>query len=310
VADFARELIDLHRRQVQGLVEIRGVRRMRALYNEARTDLEEKLRALMRAGRGTTFSAHHVRQILIQVEDAIRQIEAGARAHLEDLDAVAKELAPRHIVRTVNALSVHYGGGQPVVQAQQAAVFTGVYRDTVPSLLDRHAASVRTYGRPVIEKVRKQMALSILQGEDVDAAVGRVAGAAGIVAQDRWRAERIVRTEAAYSYGVAAQAGMQALGRQVPRMMKRLVATFDPRTGDDSRMLHGQTVPVDQPFVWHVHDHRGRPTGKTIFYMQPPNRPNDREITIPWLASWDGAATAIGEPGAVQPSTRGLPPGQ
>jgi len=132
-----------------------------------------------------------------------------------------------------------------------------------------------------------------------------VAGSAGLYEGQRWRAERIVRTEMSYSYGVSKQVSMGDLARQVPRMRKRLVATHDDRTGQDSIDLDGQTVDVDKPFVWAVRDSKGRLTGKIVHYMQPPNRPNDREVVIPWLDDW--SAGALGTAGPVTPSTSGLP---
>ena len=60
-------------------------------------------------------------------------------------------------------------------------------------------------------------------------------------------------------------------------MLKRLVATFDARTGFDSIGLHGQTVPVNKPFVDPYF-------GKE--YMAPPNRPRDREVVVGWRASY------------------------
>lgn len=60
-------------------------------------------------------------------------------------------------------------------------------------------------------------------------------------------------------------------------MFKKLVATFDDVTGRDSVVLHGQTRPVDQPFYDKVNG---------ITYMAPPNRPNDREIIVPWRESY------------------------
>jgi hypothetical protein len=52
---------------------------------------------------------------------------------------------------------------------------------------------------------------------------------------------------------------------------KELVATFDDRTGEDSRMLHGQRRALNDMF-WDPYFQRK--------YPYPPNRTNDREIMI------------------------------
>lgn len=299
-------MINLHRRQLAGLVEIRGVGRLRPLYDQSRVELERKLKRLLRAGKGQTFQAHHLRQVLVQVRTAIRDVEGDVAANLEEVGEAASELAPRHLVHAIEVLGSHFAGTTPVLQPRQAAVFQRAYADSAPSLLDHFRQSSRLYGPPVVKKIRDQLTLSMLQGEGIEETIDRVAGTDGAFANQRWRAERIVRTESAFSYGVAKQVGMQELRREVPKLQKRLVATNDDREGDDSKELNGQTVDVDKPFVWVVKDSRGRPTGKVVRYMQPPNRPNDREIVIPWQSSWP-ASPALDNAGPVDPSTAGVP---
>lgn len=286
---LVRRVVDLHRRQLVGVIEARGVRRLQRLYEESRSDLERGLADLRRRGRNATFGAQHLRIVLAQVADAVRGFQGGLGEHLALTGRQAAVLAPRHVVDLVAKMETRFGRMTPVVQARQAAVVAGVERDVMPSLLNRFRSSVRLYGGPTIMAIREGLARSIIQGEGVDDAVGRVSEAGGLFDSQRWRAERIVRTELSYSYGVSKQGSMTALKAEVPRLQKRLVATFDVRTGEDSKELNGQTVDVDQPFLWEVRDSRGRLTGKVVRYMQPPNRPNDREMTIPWLATWEGA---------------------
>jgi hypothetical protein len=303
---LVREIVDLHRRQLFGLIEIRGVGRMRRLFAESRLELQDKLRAVVRAGRGKTFTAHHLRLVLAQVSDSAAGFEADLGEHLARTGRTAAVLAPRHLTDMVSRMEARYGAHvTPVVQARQAAVVAGAHRDVMPSLLDRYRTSVRTWGRPTIARIREQLARSIVQGEGVDEATRRVSDAGGLYEGERWRAERIVRTELSYSYGAAKQRSMESLRTQVPKLQKRLVATFDDRTGEDSKELNGQTVEVHQPFLWHVKDSKGHPTGKVVRYMQPPNRPNDREVVVPWQEGWGSGGLA--RPGDVEPSTAGLP---
>lgn len=287
------------------MVEVRGVGRFRKLYSDARGELEDRLRALVRAGKGSTFTAVHLRQVLVQVADAARGLEGDLFAHMETTGRVAANLAPRHLANMVGQLEGRYGRMTPVVQAAQAAVVRGVYRTVEPTLLDRYRSTSRLYGPQAISSIRQGLAMSIVQNETVDQAVERVSGTSGLFQAQRWRAERIVRTEMQWSYGVAHQRAMEELKPAVPKMRKRLVSTFDDRTGKDSKALNGQTVDVDQPFVWVVKDARGVPTGKVVRYMQPPNRPNDREVVIPWIDTWGAAGLA--HPGPVEPTTAGLP---
>jgi hypothetical protein len=286
VANALVEAVNLQRRQLAGLVGVRGVDRLAPLYAGARRDLRDRLAALVRRGRGGTFTAHQLRLVLAQVGDAAVAFEGTLATHVGEVARDAVALAPRHVVAAVDAGQRAFGRATPVVQPAQAAVFERMYRGVPPSLLDHHRASVRHYGRPVVDACRGALARSIVRGETLDQAVDRVAGTDGVFQGQRWRAERIARTELSYSYGVANQRALEELRPAAPRMMKRLVATHDDRTGDDSIKLDGQTVPVDQPFVWVVADSKGHPTGKVVRYMQPPNRPNDREVVVPWMADW------------------------
>jgi len=237
------------------------------------------------------------------VTDTVRGFERGLFDHMKATGRMAGVLAPRHMTDMVTRLESHYGRMTPVIQAAQAAVVQGVYPKVAPVLLEKYRSSVKLYGPQAIGAMREGLARSIVQGETVDEAVGRLTPE--LFDRQRWRAERIVRTEMSYTYGVSNQRAMQELAPVVPKMMKRLVATFDNRTGEDSELLNGQTVPVDQPFLWEVTDSRGNKTGKVVRYMQPPNRPNDRECVIPWVDGW--SAQGLAEPGPVKPVVpRGL----
>lgn len=299
MASLIRDIVDLHRRQLFGVIEVRGVGRMKKLYADARGELEAKLRRMVRAGKGETFGAQHLRMVLTQVADTVKTFEQELVHHMDQTGRMAGNLAPRHLVSMVEKMEEKYGRMTPVVQAAQAAVVRGAYPEVARTLLDKYRQSAEFYGPPTMRAIRTGLAHSIVQEETVDEAVGRVVETDGLFDLQRFRAERIVRTEMSYSYHVTNQRGLEQLAPAVPKLMKRLVATHDSRTGEDSIELDGQTVPVDQPFVWVVKDARGHPTGEVVRYMAPPNRPNDRETVIPWQESW---GVSLGEVGGVRPS--------
>lgn len=301
MASLIREIVDLHRRQLFGVIEVRGVGRMRKLYSDARGELESKLRRLTRTGRGDTFQAQHLRMVLTQVADTVATFQKDLVHHMDTTGRMAGNLAPRHLVSMVGKMEAKFGEMTPVVQAAQAAVVRGAYPDVARTLLDKYRESAEFYGPETMRAIRTGLAHSIVQEETVDEAVGRVVESDGLFDAQRWRAERIVRTEMSYSYHATNQRGLEQLAPAVPKMMKRLVTTHDDRTGEDSIELDGQTVPVDQPFVWVVKDARGAPTGKVVRYMAPPNRPNDRETVIPWVAGW-ADPSQVTDLGGVRPS--------
>lgn len=285
-AETLRAIVRTQRAQVFGMVEIRGVRRMNRIYDLARVDLENRLADLRRRGLGQTFTAAHLNVVYRQVLDALQALQNQMRAHLGVEGPQIARLGGDHMVNSLERLQRAFRSTTPILPQHEIAVFSRALPAIDSSLLARYPSSVATYGPPTIRAIEEKMAISLAKNATVDEAIDAVASADGALAAQRWRADRIVRTEMAYSYGVAKQTSMQQVRARVPQMMKRLVATFDDRTGEDSIELHGQTVPVDQPFVWVVKNRKGIPTGKIVRYMQPPNRPNDREISIPWVQGW------------------------
>lgn len=294
-ASVINQIVNLHRAQLQGIIELGGVRRVRALYEDARVELEDKLAALRRAGKDQTFSAHHLRMILLQVMDALRSFQADLWPELSRQARDAADLAQRHMVGAIKRMETRYSGLAPVLHVEEAAVFERVYRGVEPTLLHRYHQLVGNYPMITIERVRKNLALGLIQGESTDRMVDRVAASDGIFGREVWRAERIVRTESTYAYGVTNQRCLEETAHEVPRLMKRLVATFDDRTGDDSKQLNGQTVPVDQPFIWMKKTAHGV---ERVAYMAPPNRPQDRECVVPWRSDYPEPAA---HPGPVRP---------
>ena len=295
-ASIVKQVVDLHRAQLQGIIELGGVRKVRKLYEQARAELEDKLSELKKAGKDTTFTAHHARMVLLQVRDGLSQFQQQFVPALAKQGKASATLAQRHTVSAIKKFESRFTGTQPVLQIEEAGVFARVYRGIEPSLLDRYHKYTRNYPLPTIKRIRNNLAMSMIKNEGVQQAVDRIAGAGGIFARERWRAERICRTEMQYAYGASHQRCLEETAQEVPRLMKRLVATFDERTGDDSKVLNGQTVPFDKPFVWMKQSKLG---AVRVEYMQPPNRPNDRECVIPWRADYHSRAV---EAGPVEPT--------
>lgn len=263
------------------------MKKLHPIYEDARADLERRLDGLRKKGMDQSFSAHHLRIALVQVNDALKGFSVGMNKHLQSTGRVAGALGQRHLVTAVKKLETTFTGHAPVMQAEQAGVFRKVFKSVEPSLLNRFKQSEALYTKPVVKKIRDRLALSMVSGDTVDQAVDRVAGVDGVFAGERWRAERIVRTELSYSYHVTQHRAMEEMARtEVPDLKKTMVSTFDDRTGKDSKEQHMQIRAVNEPFIFHLLDKHGARTGKTIEYMAPPNRPNDRAAMMPWRDGW------------------------
>ena len=295
-ASVIDQVVRLHRAQLAGIVELGGVRKTMALYEQARSEIEAKLAVLRRAGEGMTFSAQHMRMILLQINDGLRSFRQDFGPELSKQSRTAADLARHHLVTAIRKLEKRYSGIEPVLQVEEASVFSGLYKGIEPSLLNRHRTLMSAYSLPTIERVKRQLALSLIQGENLDHVIDRVAGAGGIVDAERWRAARIARTEMSYAYGQTSQRCMVETAKEIPDLCKRLAATFDNRTGADSIALNGQVQPVSAPFVWMKKTKSGV---ERVEYMAPPNRPNDRECVVPWRAAYPEPSA---RPGPVTPT--------
>jgi hypothetical protein len=280
------KVLKLQRAQIKGIIELRGIRKMAPMYEEVRAEMEAKLRALVKRGMGESFSAYHARLVMLQLKAGIQQFGNKLVGHLDSTGAQASALGAHHTVYSVKALEKQFVGHAPVLQVEQAAVLRGVYKDVHPALLNRYKKSEAYYTKPVVEQVKMQMAKSIISGEGVDEAIDRVVGTDGVFAAQRWRAERIVRTELSHSYGVTQYATMRKVQEEIPKLQRKLIETFDDRTGDDSKRLHGQVRDMGDPFVYTP------PPGKKGYppFMMPPGRPNDRAVVIPWSPSWQNSS--------------------
>jgi hypothetical protein len=181
---------------------------------------------------------------------------------------------------------------------------------------DKHAAtraqpvqvSLARYGQGVAAKAEKELARPglvaagaalLLMRKRVWRAIQRA------ITSMAWSLDRLWTTETSRAYNAGRMAGMlaedQRAARPGDRLAKQLSATFDKRTGRDSVILHGQTVPVRSPFV----DVTGR------LYDHPPNRPHDREIVVPARLSYAAALSPYQHdqpagPPAERPDRRGV----
>jgi hypothetical protein len=193
VQSLVLEIVNAHRAQLQGLIEIGGVRKLAVLYERAQQELEARLAGLLRAGQGQTFQAHHLRMVLVQVQDALRGFKSGFAAHLRDTSEMAATLGGRHLVGAIKKLERRFSGVEPVLRVEEAGVFQGMYAGIEPSLLARHNHLVARYPLETIRRVEGQLSQSLLANETVDQATNRIIGAGGIFGRERYRAERIIR---------------------------------------------------------------------------------------------------------------------
>ena len=103
---------------------------------------------------------------------------------------------------------------------------------------------------------------------------------------ERWRINRILRTEMHFAYNDSKLSGMETIrDKYNPKMKKSLYHPMDSRTGEDSKQLERKDpiIPMNKPFKFTYEYKRKDGTYKAYHrqFMYPPDRPNDRAILIP-----------------------------
>lgn len=272
------DLLLAHRFRVMRVTEGRGLAPLRSLYERARSDLRERLASLLTGKKGKTFDAYNARVALAQIEEFMRAFSGDMARHMDASTVDAQRLSLEDLTGQVYLLEPKFRGAGAPLAVEEAAVFEGIIGGARPIIRHRLEEGVGHYSARAVTRMERSMAMSILQNKTIDDAVGDLVDQTGAFESERWRAERIVRTEMANAYEYTKHQGMiETERRDLPGMKRQIVAIFDNRTGEDSKLINGQVVDMDEPFYDPV---------QKKYYMNPPNRPNDRETVIPFHPDW------------------------
>ena len=298
----AQEILDRNREHVERAIINGGRRELVRILVRAQKDLEERLRAMGRDGNAR-WTAHDVEATLVQVRVALAQIAPRFRHLLEENARRAAEVGAKNTAELLTYFERRAGGLveggvlRPLSIRQAVAL-----RHT---LLMEYATSVDRYGRHMIGVIRRELQAGLVRGatfEEMTTLLVGKRGPRGIVSMAakemndgkvvrtreetireglfvRWRgwAERIIRTEGMRAYATGAQEEMVAQQHaHFPDLKRKLIETFDRRTGWDSYKAHGEVRGMNEPFV----DGAGR------VYLLPPGRPNDRACVVPYRDAW------------------------
>jgi hypothetical protein len=291
VSSVFEQTMRAHVGTLNRLMDKRSVKGLKKLYDSSMNELEKKLAASMKAGKGTSMSVLQMRQLISQVREGQARISASLANGMKPILKDTQADAIRGASKTITKLEKQFTGAEIVLPLEEAATFAGLIQKRTPTLIRANASSWARYGASVTGKIEQELSLSLMTGETPTTAIDRVMAAAN---NQWWQAERIVRTETAYAFNASHADAIAVAGDELPDMMQRWTEFVDDVTGlpldsrvaEDSLVLHGQVVHPGQQFVMPT-DSRvsAKVWGKT--YAQPPNRPNDRAILLPWRPSWN-----------------------
>lgn len=148
----------------------------------------------------------------------------------------------------------------------------------------RSAASagiLQRYGENVIEHFEQELRIAVVTRKPWDEVRTALKARSSFLqgAPAHW-AERIARTEIAGAYNRATGEAHAKADEELGDLLRVLSATFDKRTGPDSKNVHGQVRRTGEPFEYV--DYKGARS----YFADPPNRPNDREVVVGHRLSW------------------------
>jgi hypothetical protein len=273
------------------LLDMGTVKGLGKFYASAQAELVRKIDKALKGGKKDTMTVQQMQVMLAQVKDAQAYIAKRLAAGMVPATVQAQTEGIQQAAKTIVDLEKMFTGATIALPVEEAATFMGLIQSRQPSLIKANAASFARYGTTVTQKIQQQLALSLASGETPFEAMSRVEKTANI---QFWQAERIVRTELAYAFNAghvdstasaAKELGDDLYNRWCEHVDDFTGTALDDRVANDSLVLHGQVVLPGQPFVMPA-DPRvpAKLWGKT--FMQGPNRPNDRSVTMPWRPHW------------------------
>lgn len=288
----------------------RAMRAMRKLLADSLKEVEARVATMRAKGIGDArFSQVQAKALAVQIRQSIDDLTV----RMEGLRAATVRSAARKgivdMIRQLKGLERHYRGVAVPLRVEQAAQFRGLVNGVSRSIMRDHPlSSVRAYGMPLVEHWETYLSRSVMAGTPFGEVLDRVTAAAqtpGLLQGDnyddptfeRWRAERIIRTETLSSYNGARQRAMEGSVDDVPNLMKQVREHKDGRTAWDSMTVDGQVRPLGGFFE----------DGAGHVFAYPPSRPNDRGWVLPWSPDWGIPGNLGGPlwiPGGPDPSRR------
>jgi hypothetical protein len=242
------------------------------LYQNARRSMRDRLDTVAPG----TFTAQRLAGALAQVDAGIAEMQRSLSGGMRDYAPSMAELGVEHLVNELKGFESELTGAVVPISLDTVSVAA----DASNFLFNRYDSSMEAYS----SSIRSMFAQQLTQAAIEEISMGEVVQRIGqFFMAEEWRLTRLVRTELMGLYSFGKLRGMQrARDGSIPDLMKTLYHPMDKRTGEDSKRLNrnNPVVPIDEPFVENS-------TGKTVTYMYPPNRPNDRAIMIPYRPGWD-----------------------
>lgn len=279
------EILKLNRDRANRMAQEAGQARTRRLLEKAQRELSERIASAVPGPDGETFSLTQMRVTLVQIKDTLQGLRKGMRGSIiEHGKATAEESAKATVDYLDSAERMYRGINQPL-DLDRARVMDRAVAGAESSILHRiesdpehegHLGVLDRYDSNVIQRFEEELQLRYVTKTPWADVRAKLVDASPFLqdAPASW-AERIMRTETMNAGQTASLGAIVEADKDLNDMTKIMCATFDDRTAADSYAVHGQIRrPVEMFDTW-----QGA-------VMNPPARPNDREVVVPHRIAW------------------------
>lgn len=229
----------------------------------------DKLKTDLQNSSKDDFDFLKKRQAMIVIDRAIRQIQIQTQQELENIATAYNSYAVTQTKNEIRELAQY----TPSINRTLVSLERNQY------LVNRMSSSIETYAhqtRSAIVRALQQAVLQNVSGHKVTVNLQK------FMDIKKWRVQRIARTELHNIFNASKILSYsQIKEEQLPDLKKALYHPIDERTGDDSlalRRIH-PVIDIDKPFTF-------KWKGKVRVFMNPPDRPNDRAVLIPYREKW------------------------
>lgn len=209
------------------------------------------------------------KQAMIVIDRAIKQIQRNTQSELHESARVYNSYAIEQSQREIREIANY----TPSLNRTLISIDRNNY------LINRMDSSIDEYAhqtRGAVVRALQQAILQNVSGHKVTVNLQK------FMDIKKWRVQRIARTELHNIYNASKILAYTQVKEDVlPDLQKALYHPMDSRTGEDSKALKKihPVVDIDKPFVF-------KWDGKKRVFMNPPDRPNDRAVLIPYRENW------------------------
>lgn len=279
----AKALIEQMARETEAL-PLPALAAIAPALRDALREVTMELRDILSGNKpATPYTVQMHRRAMVQVhrawEEAGQHLADTTELALTKGTTAAMEVALRHAQQWWAEMELQFEGTVSPIALKEAAIIAHGEK----ALMKRIAGSAERYAGQVGDDIRRQIAVGLLRGEDIDKITKRLIRLGGprtagieeglFTRYNHW-ANRLVRTEVVNAYNVGHEEAIAKIAKEDGDggVMKRWDAALDGRVCLTCRAMNGELREPDEVFS------DGAP--------HPPDHPYCRCTVVAWRKEW------------------------